>query len=131
MDDFSQAEIDNIVKAINAEPEKLEEIPLRPEGHYVSRVAFSPLEGEKPKPLAELTGREKSRFGSLRASVEVVFGRTKMTINELAALEKGSLLPLDDLSDDLVEIFVNGKLIGRGEVVVVGESFGVRIVTLK
>ena len=131
MDDFSPDEIDSIVKAINAEPEKLNEIPLRPEGNYVSKVTFSPLEGEKPRPLDELTEREKSRFGSLRASVEVVFGKTKMTINELAALEKGSLLPLDELSDDLVEIYVNDKLIGRGEVVAVDDSFGVRIVTLK
>ncbi|MCH9611319.1 MAG: FliM/FliN family flagellar motor switch protein [Chlamydiae bacterium] len=130
MDEFSPDEIESIVKAINVEPQKLEEVPLKPQGQYVSKVAFSPLDGEKPRPLKELTEREHSRFGHLKASVEVIFGRTKMTLNELAAIKEGSLIPLDDLSDDLVEIFVNGEQVGRGEVVAVDGHFGVRIVTL-
>lgn len=130
MDEFSSEEIDSIVKAIHTEPEAVEEIPLRPPGHYVSKLSFSPLEGERPRPLDELTEKERSRFGSLKATVEVSYGKTKLTLNELAALKKDSLIPLDDLSDDLCEIYVNGKLIGRGEVVVVDKKYGVKIVTL-
>ena len=130
MDDYTPDEIDSIVKAINVEPEKLETVPLKPVGSYISKVAFSPLEGERPRPLAELTDKERARFGHLKASVEVVFGRTKMTLNELVAVEEGSLIALDELSDDLVEIYVNGQRVGRGEVVVVDGHFGVRIVTL-
>ncbi len=131
MDDFSSDEIDSIVQAINAEPEKTEEIPLRPPGNYISKISFSPLEGEKPRPLEELTEKETSRFEHLEASVEVVFGKTKMTLKELAALKEGSLIPLDDLCDDLVDIYVNQTHIGRGEVVAVDDHFGVKIVTLK
>lgn len=130
MDEFSQDEIESIVQAIQKEPKKSDSIPLRPPGNYVSKVSFSPLEGETPRPLVELTERETSRFSSLKASVEVIYGKTKLTLKELGSLKEGSLISLDDLSDDLVEIYVNGVLIGRGEVVVYEGHYGVKIVTM-
>lgn len=132
MSEFSSEEIEGIIKAMSQEPPSEEKkIPLRPPGSYgsISRIAFTPVEGEKPRPLPELTDKERSDFESLKAHIEVVYGRTKLSLKELAALEEGSLLPLDDLCDDLVDILINGKKIGRGEIVAVDGQFGVKIVS--
>jgi len=61
----------------------------------------------------------------LRVVVEL--GRAKMTLKQVLDLNIGSLLELDKLTGEPVDILVNGKLIAKGEVVVVDENFGVRI----
>ena len=61
----------------------------------------------------------------LKVSVEV--GRARVIVKELLQLGQGSVLELDKLAGDPLEVFVNGKLIAKGEVVVVNEKFGVRL----
>jgi flagellar motor switch protein FliN len=134
METFSPEEIEGIVEAMSQKPltdEERAKIPLRPPGSYtkIAKVAFSPLPGERPRPLAELTSKEMGDLEGLKAHVEVIFGKTHLSLKELAALEPGSLLPLEDLCDDLVDIYVNGSKIGRGEVIVVDGHFGVKIVS--
>ncbi|QGU95051.1 flagellar motor switch phosphatase FliY [Clostridium bovifaecis] len=62
--------------------------------------------------------------------ISVVLGKTKKTIKEVLALGTGSLIELDKLAEEPVEIYVNGKKVAYGEVVVVDENFGVRIVNI-
>lgn len=57
----------------------------------------------------------------------VVIGRTRILVQELLQLTQGSVVALDKLAGEPMEVYVNGKLIGRGEVVVVNEKFGIRI----
>ena len=59
--------------------------------------------------------------------VSVVLGRTKKSIKDILNLGNGSLIELDRLADEPVEVLVNGKVIAEGEVVVIDENFGVRI----
>ena len=59
--------------------------------------------------------------------VSVILGRTKKSIRDILNLGNGSLIELDKLADEPVEVLVNGKVIAEGEVVVVDENFGVRI----
>jgi len=59
--------------------------------------------------------------------ITVELGRTRMLINELLQLGQGSVVELSKLAGEPTEIFVNGKLFARGEVVVVNEKFGVRL----
>jgi flagellar motor switch protein FliN/FliY len=61
----------------------------------------------------------------LEVSVEV--GRTKMLISDLLQLGQGSVIELTKLAGEPLEIYINHKLIARGEVVVVNEKFGVRL----
>jgi len=61
----------------------------------------------------------------LRVSVEL--GRTKMLVNDLLQLGQGSVIELQKLAGEPMEVYVNDKLIARGEVVVVNEKFGVRL----
>nr|WP_245897830.1 flagellar motor switch protein FliN [Pseudoprimorskyibacter insulae] len=60
----------------------------------------------------------------VRMTVEV--GRTQITIQELLKLSEGSVVELDRMAGDPLDILVNGTPIAKGEVVVVGEKFGIR-----
>ncbi|URQ60881.1 flagellar motor switch protein FliN [Pantoea alhagi] len=57
----------------------------------------------------------------------VELGRTKMTIKELLRLSQGSVVTLDGLAGEPLDILINGYLIAQGEVVVVSDKFGIRI----
>lgn len=61
----------------------------------------------------------------LKVSVEL--GRTQVVIKDLLQLGQGSVLELDKLAGEPLEVLVNGKLVARGEVVVVNEKFGIRL----
>lgn len=61
----------------------------------------------------------------LELSVEL--GRRKMLVNDLLQLGQGSIVELNKLAGEPLEIFINNKLVARGEVVVVNEKFGVRL----
>lgn len=61
----------------------------------------------------------------LKVSVEL--GRTTLVIKDLLQLGQGSVLELDKLAGEPLEILVNGKLVAKGEVVVVNEKFGIRL----
>jgi flagellar motor switch protein FliN/FliY len=61
----------------------------------------------------------------LRVTVEL--GRTKMPVNELLNLTQGSVVELSKLAGEPMEVYVNDKLIAKGEAVVVNEKFGVRL----
>lgn len=61
----------------------------------------------------------------LELSVEI--GRTRKTVREILELTKGSLVVLDKLAGEQVDLFVNGKCIAKGDVVVVEDNFGIRV----
>ncbi len=54
-------------------------------------------------------------------------GRTQIIVKDLLQLGQGSVLELDKLAGEPLEILVNGKLVAKGEVVVVNEKFGIRL----
>lgn len=64
----------------------------------------------------------------LRVTVEL--GSTRMLVREVLQLSRGSIVPLDRLAGDPAEVFVNGRLIARGEVTAIDDSLAVRIVEL-
>ena len=64
----------------------------------------------------------------VRLTVEI--GSTQLTLRELLALSESSVIELDRAANELLDVFVNGTLIGRGEVVTVGDRFGVKMTEL-
>lgn len=62
---------------------------------------------------------------SLHITVEL--GRTRLHLRQVLDLQQGSVVELDRLAGDPVDVFVNDRLMARGEVVVVDDKFGVRI----
>lgn len=60
-------------------------------------------------------------------NISMEIGRTKISIRNLLQLNQGSVVELDRLAGEPMDVLVNGTLIARGEVVVVNEKFGIRL----
>ncbi|MCX8111218.1 MAG: flagellar motor switch protein FliN [Syntrophorhabdaceae bacterium] len=79
---------------------------------------------------ADGTRKVEINFDSLLdipVEISVEIGRTKMVIGELLSLSKGSTIELNKIAGEPVDIYVNDKLLGKGDMVVVNERLGVRI----
>lgn len=90
----------------------------------VHQAAFQPLE---PSKGTEVVPNNIDLIMDVPLEISVVLGRTKKSIKEVLNLGTGSLIELDKLAEEPVEILVNGKKVAYGEVVVIDENFGVRI----
>ena len=62
--------------------------------------------------------------------LKIELGRTQMYLEDVLKLRKGAVVPLDKLAGDPVDIYVNGRLIARGEVLVLNDNFCVRVAEL-
>lgn len=80
----------------------------------------------------EFSGGEKNfdLILDIPLKVSVELGRTKKPINEILQYQSGSILELNKLVDENVDILVNGTLVAKGEVVVINENFGVKITNI-
>ncbi|MFO0898266.1 MAG: flagellar motor switch protein FliN [Pirellulales bacterium] len=77
---------------------------------------------------AEAATLELIRDVELELQIEL--GRTQMYLEDVLKLRKGAVVPLDKLAGDPVDIYVNGRLIARGEVLVLNDNFCVRVAEL-
>src|ERR1700753_1782633 len=84
----------------------------------------APIEHAAPRPV---TAEELSRLHEVPVELAVEVGRTKMTIREALALGPGSIVTLNRLAGEPVDLLVNGKPIARGEGVVIDEECGLRV----
>jgi flagellar motor switch protein FliN/FliY len=91
----------------------------------VDYVPFETTIAAQPAVAAEQA--ELERLYDVPVELAVEIGRTRMTIRETLALGPGSIVTLDRLAGDPVDLLVNGKPIARGEVVVIDEEFGLRV----
>jgi flagellar motor switch protein FliN/FliY len=76
---------------------------------------------------------EKATIDLLRdveLDLKIELGRTHMELEELLKLRRGSVVSLDKLAGDPVDVYVNGRLIARGEVLVLNDNFCVRVAEL-
>jgi flagellar motor switch protein FliN len=79
-------------------------------------------------PTAEAATLELMRDVQLDLTIEL--GRTHMHLEEILKLRQGTVVPLDKLAGDPADIYVNGRLIARGEVLVLNDNFCVRVAEL-
>ncbi|MGH4050349.1 MAG: flagellar motor switch phosphatase FliY [Clostridium sp.] len=116
---------------VNEEPEQEEEYYSKPIERQqpqveVRKAAFKPLTEQPvyncPKNIDLIL--------DVPLEISVVLGKTKKNIRDILNLGTGSLIELDKLAEEPVDILVNGKKVAYGEVVVVDENFGVRITSI-
>ncbi|WP_324667572.1 flagellar motor switch protein FliN [Geochorda subterranea] len=97
--------------------------PSAPDVTEVHPVRFGEL---KPEPAGDASGNLELLLDvSVTLSVEI--GRARLTLGEVMALRRGSVIELDKLAGEPADIIVNGKLVARGEVVLLDEKFGVKV----
>ena len=88
-------------------------------------MSFAPLDVEDRLGKEQADNLELIMSVPLEISVEI--GRTRRKVEDILSFSKGSLVVLDKLAGDQVDLFVNGLCVARGDVVVIDDNFGVRI----
>ena len=121
-DELSQAEIDALLSqglsAVNDEAEEAKEAIATPNLKNVRKapVMSGPINKDIESLLMDV---------SLNMKIEI--GRTKLSIDHVLRLREGSVVELDKVAGDPVDILVNNRLVAKGEVLVLNEAFCIRI----
>ena len=87
-------------------------------------IEYAPLEATQ---VAGGSAADLGRLQDVPVELAVEIGRTRMTIGETLGLRPGSIVTLNRLAGEPVDLLVNGKPIARGEVVAIDEEFGLRV----
>jgi flagellar motor switch protein FliN/FliY len=113
-------------KAEEAKPvEAKVEVPNNVESIHIKKLADEVHAGDDA--LNKLRIQNLDFVLDINLKVTVELGRTSVLIKDLLMLGQGSILELDKSAGDSLDIYVNSKMIAKGEVVVVNEKFGIRI----
>jgi len=113
-----------------------------PAGSAPSFAPPPPYGSQQPAPMVDVhpaeftplmprgtsgSGGKIDLIADIPVRVTVELGKTRKNISEILAITPGSVIELDKMAGEPVDVLVNGKLIAKGEVVVIDENFGVRI----
>lgn len=93
----------------------------------VSPVKFAPLVRDLPTSAVTGVLGNLELVKDVKMDVTVELGRTHLPLKDVLQLEDSSVIKLDRLAGEAVDLLVNGRLIAKGEVVVIGNNFGVKI----
>lgn len=96
-------------------------------GSQATDARFQDMTEMSKQPRDKNLKRELDFILDIPLDVSAELGRTRLLINELLQLGQGSVVELNKLAGEPLEVFVNGKLVARGEAVVINEKFGVRL----
>ena len=122
---ISQDDIELLLRkaemALASVDEPMESLPSGVQTFKFNEFAGAP-------PTAEAATLELMRDVQLDLTIEL--GRTHMHLEEILKLRQGTVVPLDKLAGDPADIYVNGRLIARGEVLVLNDNFCVRVAEL-
>ncbi len=125
-DPLDQSDIDAVLAAAQAAPvEPAALAPPEPEPPEPPRPVFAPL--DEPDILAGVDVQNLDIVMDIPLEVSVELGRKRMSIRDILDLGSGSIVELDKIAGEPVDLLVNGRLVARGEVVVIEDNFGVRI----
>ncbi len=107
-----------------------------------AEAALASVDQPVPSPTAGIASFKLEEFHGAPPSMDVAtlelirdvelelrieLGRTQMYLEDVLRLRKGSVVPLDKLAGDPVDVYVNGRLVARGEVLVLNDNFCVRV----
>lgn len=116
------------------------EIPVVPpslQPSVMEQALSKPSVPVQPVQFAPLTPNiESKEMGNISLlmdvplEISVELGRTRKTIKQILDLGQGSIIQLDRLAGEPVDLLVNGKLVAKGEVVVIDENFGIRVTSI-
>ncbi|HEY2318470.1 MAG TPA: flagellar motor switch protein FliN [Solirubrobacteraceae bacterium] len=93
-------------------------------------VDFEPLSGDghaRPRGASAESMADLRRLSAVPVDLSVEIGRARMSVGETLELREGSVVSLDRMAGEPVDLLVNGTPIARGEVVVIDEQFGLRL----
>ncbi|MCU0708751.1 MAG: flagellar motor switch protein FliN [Pirellula sp.] len=122
----SSSDVMNAESVLQRAESTLNEVEASLRSPKVARYHLEELIGEGGPP--EKVSMDLLRDVTLDLKIEL--GRTRLNLDEILQLRRGSVVTLDKLAGDPVDIFVNGRLVARGEVLVLNDNFCVRVAEL-
>ncbi len=134
-ENLSQDQIEALLKEAEGSGPEPEQTPATPEveenGTDIEKhnlnVETAQFQELKVEPVADRVISDMEVLLDIPLSISVELGKAKCYVKDLLNLTVGSIVELDRLAGDPVDILVNGKIFAKGEVVVIDENFGVRI----
>ncbi len=115
-------EIEDLMKMLGVGPQKVP-APAAKKESSPAKVEFEPLApaaASRPEAGMDL-------LHDINVQVRVELGRARMYVEDILRLGPGAVVPLESLTGDPLDIYVNDRLVARGEVLVVGENFAIRV----
>lgn len=129
---MEDAEPETFGGGFEAEPAAADKMPAQPgpvdppgRAGLVDLPSFAPA--PPAAPLSFDTGSGMGRVRDIPLEVTVELGRTRLLIRDIMDLSAGSIIELDKIAGEPVDLFANGLLVARGEVIVIDDNFGVRV----
>ncbi|TFH85387.1 flagellar motor switch protein FliN [Billgrantia azerbaijanica] len=122
-DPWAEALAEQEAAEANAQNTPAEESRPKPAPQAAGDQVFRPLD----KGADSTAPRDLEMIMDIPVKLTVELGRTKLTIKQLLELAQGSVIELDGLAGEPMDILINGYLIAQGEVVVVDDKYGIRI----
>ncbi|MEA3422387.1 MAG: flagellar motor switch phosphatase FliY [Bacillota bacterium] len=134
---YSMETTEQIISQMMGDAEETVEVEETPELEIVKeKPKDEPIEVSKPK-FNKLSEKESIKgkgnidmIMDVPLELDVVLGRSRKSIKEILSFEPGSIIELNEVVEEPLDIFVNGKMIAKGEVVVIDEKFGIRVTNI-
>jgi len=126
----TEVEADKVVS--NFDP-PIEEIKHSEETHSDETVTVQPVRFASFEDLSQAQGEANKNLDILmdiKLQLTVELGRTELPIKKVLELTRGSIIELEKVAGEPVELYANGKLVAHGEVVVIEDNFGLRITSI-
>ncbi len=127
-------EVDELMRQLGVDPDRFAKPPSLPaeapsaEKEMPAPPARAELEPFAPSPPEASSPPAGIDFlGDVDVQIRVELGRTRLSVQDILKLGSGSVVPLESLTTDPVDVYVNGRLVARGEVLVVNDNFAVRL----
>jgi flagellar motor switch protein FliN/FliY len=121
MPDVDQAAIDELLKQANFEDPSA----VSPDAAAIATAPFDLPNFQQVMQDAQVSSIDLLRDVELNVKIEL--GRSRMLVEDVLKLGEGSVVELDKLAGDPVDVFVNDRLVARGEVLVLNDNFCVRV----
>jgi flagellar motor switch protein FliN/FliY len=116
--------------SVDLEPIEAEKEMMEPLAQEAATKSENPAQSPAPPAVPEINGFQDSnldRILDIPLVLSAQLGNTRMLIKDLLQLGPGSIVELDKLAGEPLEVLVNERLVARGEVVMVNEKFGIRL----
>ena len=126
MQQMQMQQMQQMQAAMQQMQQQMQQQAMNPQSRLV-QARNAPMPNLSGTKLSKDEGQNLDLIMGVSLEIAVEIGRTRKKVQDILALSKGSLVVLDKLAGDQVDIFVNGKCIAHGDVVVIDDNFGVRI----
>lgn len=128
--DFAKEMVEMLFSSGESEPVQTSETQytaVEEQDQEPAPAAWGSLQADGNQDSMELGNLNIELIKDIPVKVRAILGRTKMSIENILKLGPGHIMELDTLDGEPIDVYANNTLIARGEVVVVGEQFGIRI----